>query len=177
MVQVFKEGKALSIGVSNYNTTHLQEIVDAGLPLPAVNQCPFNYYHSSVQQELRDYCAAHGILFHGYSALGAPDNFVYNTAGTGLSYIQLADPTVLKIAQAHSVTAAQVLIQWEYALGMPQNARSQNSSHMIENLASYSFTLSQDEIQTLNSGPQAVKFGSQPNRRPVKSSHSTTRFY
>jgi len=101
LLRVFNEGRARSIGVSNWNITHLQEVKEAGLPMPSINQCPFNYYHSSVQQELRDYCAANGILFHGYSALGAPDNFIYPTQGTQLSYIQLVDPTILKIAAAH----------------------------------------------------------------------------
>jgi hypothetical protein len=42
MLTIFDSGRARSIGVSNYNTPHLQEIVDAQLPLPSINQCPFN---------------------------------------------------------------------------------------------------------------------------------------
>ena len=37
-VEIWKAGKSLAIGVANYNTSHLQEIIDAGMPLPAVNQ-------------------------------------------------------------------------------------------------------------------------------------------
>jgi len=66
------------------------------------------------------------------------------------------------------VTAAQVLIQWEYSLGMPVNVRSQNSSHMVENLNSYSFALTADEVKVLNSGPQAVDYDVKPRRKPVK---------
>ena len=168
LLKVFKDGKALSVGVSNWNITHLQEVKDAGLPMPAVNQCPFNYYHSSAQQALREYCEANGVLFHGYAPLGAPDVFTYPFQGTGMAYIQLQDPTVLKIAAAHGVSAAQVLIHWQYRLGLPINVRSQNVEHMKENLAAYSFTLSDDEIRTLNSGPQAVHFNAQPTFRPVR---------
>ena len=71
------------------------------------------------------------------------------------SYIQLVDPSVMKIAATHNKTAAQVLIQWEYSEGMPINVRSQNAAHMAENLASYDFTLSADELKVLRSGPQA----------------------
>jgi len=39
LVDILGAGKARAIGVSNFNATHLQEIKDAGLPLPAVNQC------------------------------------------------------------------------------------------------------------------------------------------
>ena len=37
-VEIWKAGKSLAIGVANYNISHLQEIIDAGMPLPAVNQ-------------------------------------------------------------------------------------------------------------------------------------------
>ena len=72
------------------------------------------------------------------------------------SYIQLVDPAVRKIADAHGKSPAQVLIQWQYSEGMPINVRSQNVAHMKENLASYDFTLSDDEVKVLRSGPQAA---------------------
>ena len=84
LLDIFKQGKALSIGVSNWNIQDLQEIEDAGLPMPAVNQVPFNLYHSSAQQKMRDYCKSKGILFHGYSALGAPDVFTFPYNNTGM---------------------------------------------------------------------------------------------
>jgi len=174
MLKVFNDGQALAVGVSNWNITHLQDLVDAGLPLPSVNQCPFNYYHSSVQQELIDFCRANGILFHGYSAFGAPDVFVYPINGTGMSFIQLEDPTLKKIASAHDVTVPQVLLQWQYSVGIPNNARSQNPQHMIDNLNSYSFTLTADEIKVLNSGPQAMTYMNNPFPKPgqkIKSIH------
>ena len=84
MLKIFEQKKALSVGVSNWNIADLQEIEDAGLPMPSVNQVPFNLYHSSAQQELRDYCAEKGILFHGYSGLGAPDVFTFPFNNTGM---------------------------------------------------------------------------------------------
>jgi hypothetical protein len=41
LVDLFNAGQARAIGVSNYNATHIQEIIDAGLPLPSVNQIPY----------------------------------------------------------------------------------------------------------------------------------------
>jgi len=68
----------------------------------------------------------------------------------------MADPNVIKIAQAHGVTPAQVLLQWQYALGIPTNPRSQNTAHMKDNLNTYSFTLTADEITLLNSAAQDI---------------------
>lgn len=62
---------------------------------------------------------------------------------------------MLKIAAAHNKSAAQVLIQWQYSEGMPINVRSQNAAHMQENVDSYDFTLSSDEVSVLRSGTQA----------------------
>lgn len=50
MVEIFNNKQARAIGVSNYNISQLQEIERAGMPLPAVNQCPYNLYLSSEQQ-------------------------------------------------------------------------------------------------------------------------------
>jgi diketogulonate reductase-like aldo/keto reductase len=86
MVTIFHSGRARSIGVSNYNITHLQEIVDAGLPLPSINQCPFNAcaatpnittdiscetwslhrYRGASQMQTLDFCRRHGITFMAY---------------------------------------------------------------------------------------------------------------
>ena len=59
--------------MSNFNTEHLQEIIDAGLPLPAVNQCPFNPHLFGPQRELVAMCREHNIQFNSYSPLGIPD--------------------------------------------------------------------------------------------------------
>ena len=45
-----------AVGVSNFNVEHLQEIIDAGLELPSVNQCPFNPHLFTAQQDLRAMC-------------------------------------------------------------------------------------------------------------------------
>ena len=73
MLEIFKNGDARGVGVANYNATHLQEIKDAGLLMPSVNQCPFNIHRSTSQQSTIDFCNKEGILFNSYSSLGIPD--------------------------------------------------------------------------------------------------------
>jgi diketogulonate reductase-like aldo/keto reductase len=73
MLEIFKNGDAKGVGVANYNVTHLQEIKDAGMMMPSVNQCPFNIHRSTSQQETIDFCNKEGILFNSYSSLGIPD--------------------------------------------------------------------------------------------------------
>lgn len=73
LLAIQKSGKAKAVGVSNFNTEHLQEIVDSGLTLPAVNQCPYNPHLYTAQTELLAMCNKHAIVFNSYSPLGIPD--------------------------------------------------------------------------------------------------------
>ena len=74
-VQIWKSGKSLAIGVANYGISDLQEIIDAGMPLPAVNQVPFHLYNAAApsNQALHAFCKAHNIVLLSYSPLGIPD--------------------------------------------------------------------------------------------------------
>ena len=110
MLLLFEQGKALSVGVSNWNIADLQEIEDAGLPMPAVNQVPFNLYHSSAQQKMRDYCAAKGVLFHGYSGLGAPDVFTFPSNNTGMVRALRAEQRTVRHSLVLAVATAVVSV-------------------------------------------------------------------
>lgn len=156
MLQIWQSGKARAVGVSNYNMTHFQEIIDAGLPLPALSQNPFHIYRSSSQQANRDWMEAHNITFLAYSPLGVPDWHQF-PAGNGMSSTPLIDPVVLETAAAHSLTPAQVNLQWIYQLGLATNPRSLNVTHMEENLRLYSLglRLTDDEMTALSTRPQA----------------------
>jgi diketogulonate reductase-like aldo/keto reductase len=76
MLAIFDSGRARSVCVSNYNETHLQEIIDAGLPLPSINQCPFNPYRGASQMKTLEFCRRHGITFMAYSPVPSPTVFL-----------------------------------------------------------------------------------------------------
>ena len=153
MVQVWKSGLAKAIGVSNFNTTHLKEIADAGLPTPSVNQCQFNPSHGLSAKgctpgsetetcgELLEYCKAHKIHYQGYSPYG----------GKGGVGKLLGDPRLTKIAAAHGTGSAQVVLKWHWQLGISVNPEAQELQYQEENLHFFNFTLSAAEMDTLNS--------------------------
>jgi len=159
MVMLFKRGFLRSIGVSNYNTTHLQEIIDAGLPLPAANQVSFNpYNYRTGRADLLEFCRKHQILLIGYSSLGVPDVHQFPTEdktkqSTGMSSTLLEDPVIVSLAKQYNRTPAQVLLRWAYQLGVPTNPRSMNETHMLENLEIFSnpFTINDNDMNRINS--------------------------
>ena len=150
MVLLFKRGVVRSIGVSNYNTTHLQEIIDAGLPLPTANQVSFNpYNYRTGRADLLQFCQKHQILLIGYSPLGVPDVHQFPT---GMPRTLLEDPVIVSLAKEYNRTSAQILLRWAHQLGVPTNPRSMNETHMLENLAVFSnpFTINDNDMNRIN---------------------------
>ena len=71
MEELYYTGKARAIGVSNFEKFHLEEILDLGGLIPAVNQAEFHpYWH---EDDLVAFCKANNIVYNGYSPLGCPD--------------------------------------------------------------------------------------------------------
>ena len=152
LVAVHKRGLAKAVGVSNFNTTHLKEIAEAGLPTPSVNQCSFSPTHgphaagctpgsaSETCGELLDYCKKNKILYNGYSPYGGAH-------GAGKL---LGDPRLAKIAAAHGTGAAQVVLRWQWQLGIVVNPEAQKLQYQMENLHFFNFTLTETEMATLS---------------------------
>jgi len=153
-VEFYNNGTAKAIGVANYNITHLQEIIDSGMPLPSVNQVPFHLYNAASQMELLAFCKAHKIVLLAYSPLGIPDWHAFPSPPLPSSK-PLDDPVLLNIAAHYApATPAQVTIAWLWALGLPCNPRTMNATHMLENLSAFdAVTLSQDEVNQLSTRP------------------------
>ena len=136
-VDAFAAGKARSIGVSNYRVAELQEIADAGMPLPALNQIPYHVYRSSSWAETVAWCLRNGVLVNAYSPNGAPDAHSYPTAGTGMAASPLQDAVVLAVAAAHGRSPAAVTSAWLRALGIVLNPRTYSAAHMADNLQAF----------------------------------------
>lgn len=160
MVDIWKSGKARAIGVSNYNVTHFEEIIAAGLPLPSLTQNPFHLYRSATQSDVIGFTARHGITFLSYSPFGVPDYHNYTFPGAPAGN-QLEIPALQQLAQKYGATPAQVILQWMWQLGIPTNPRSMNPQHMADNLAAYALFakaggLLQSEMDMLSSMPQDI---------------------
>lgn len=136
LIKNWKAGKAKAIGVSNFNMEHLQEIIDANLPLPSVNQIPVNPHLYAPQKELIAMCNTHNILVNSYSPLGIPDWKVYTVGNEHqrIKGVLITDTRIDPVAKKHSLTNAQTLLAWQAQLGMVYNPRSMSKAHMKDNL-------------------------------------------
>eukprot|EP01063_Lacrimia_lanifica_P014164 TRINITY_DN20805_c0_g1_i1.p2 TRINITY_DN20805_c0_g1~~TRINITY_DN20805_c0_g1_i1.p2 ORF type:complete len:389 (+),score=157.14 TRINITY_DN20805_c0_g1_i1:36-1202(+) len=164
LVKVWDEGKgfARSIGVSNYNLTHLLDIKEAGLPLPSINQVPFNP-HRKGSKALYAFCDEHKILVNGYSPFGTPDTAAGSGSRGAHTYpptvgtpTLLAEPMLQELAAAKGATVAQVLLAWHFALGRPTNPRTMDPAHMAENLQFGKVHLTEEEMARISAIPEAT---------------------
>ncbi len=141
------EGLVRSIGVANYTTPLLIDLLNYARIQPAVNQVEIHPYNA--QFALTEFCRDKNITLTAYSPLGS-----FGEA----SEKPLADPVVKAIAKTHSVTPAQVLIRWSLQRGLTVIPKSTNPKRIAENFAVFDFTLSQEEMEQLHSLDQHRRF-------------------
>lgn len=134
LIEIAREGKCRSIGVSNFTVEHLEELAQASDVVPAVNQVelhPFLY-----QRALIDYCHRHGIQVQAYSPLARAK--------------YLEDPTVMAVARAHRRTAPQVMLRWSLQHGLSAIPKSTNPERIRENASIFDFELTGPQMAQLD---------------------------
>ncbi len=130
LVKLKEEGRAKSVGVSNFTVAHLKRIIDATGVSPSVNQIEL---HPRFQQkELAAYHSEHGIITESWSPLGQ---------GT-----LLENPTLKALAQKHGRTPAQVVIRWHLDRGYIVIPKSVTPSRIRENIDVFDFSLDADDL-------------------------------
>ena len=139
-----QEGKAKSIGVSNFKPAHLERLMAECEVVPAVNQIQLSPAITRVAE--REFHARHGIVTESYSPLG----------GQGGSLLDA--PVLAQLGEKYGKTPAQLVLRWHIQQGIVTIPKSGNPNRMAENLDIFDFALdSQDlaEIAILEEAPDA----------------------
>jgi 2,5-diketo-D-gluconate reductase A len=146
--QIYADGRARAIGVSNFHQAHLRRILAEGTVVPAVNQVEL---HPNLQQtELRAFNAEHGIATEAWSPLGS---------GKGL----LDDPEIVALAAKHSRTPAQVVLRWHLQLGNIVIPKSVTPSRIRENIDVFDFELDGKDLAVLAALDNGTRLGPDPD--------------
>ena len=151
LVRLREDGRARSIGVSNFSIAHLERIIGETGVSPAVNQIEL---HPRWQQaELR---AAHqrlGIATTSWSPLGQGQ--------------LLSDPVVGRIAAKHGKSPAQAIIRWHLDLGLIVIPKSVTPARIAQNFDVFDFKLDAEDLVAMAAlddpkgriGPDPATFG------------------
>ncbi|MEJ2863764.1 aldo/keto reductase [Actinomycetospora flava] len=150
MEQLREEGRARTIGVSNFRAGHLRRILELGGTVPAVNQIEL---HPHLQQhEMRALHDAHGIVTEAWSPLGRGS--------------VLDEPVLHGIADRLGATPAQVVLRWHLDAGRIVIPKSDTPGRITENRAAADLRLSADDhaaIATLHVPDDAGRIGPVPD--------------
>jgi len=155
MEKLVEMGLVKDIGISNFNSAQVKEIVDNCKILPATNQVEC---HPSLNQEkLRAFCEERGIVLTAYSPLGSPGLVTAMNEGTsaipmnGARPNLLGDPKVKEIAAKHGKTTAQVLLRFQIQRGVVVVPKSVTPKRIQENYDILDFELTKEDMDFVNS--------------------------
>ncbi len=147
---LLEEGKCWAIGVSNYMTHHLEELLNNSSTVPAVNQVEFSPY--LYQEDLLEFCRAHDIQLEAYSPL---------TKGH-----KLKDQKLVAIASKYSKSPAQILIRWALQKEVVVIPKSSRKDRILENADVFDFTISPEDMKVLDSFNEDLRTSWDPSTAP-----------
>ncbi|KAF4661702.1 hypothetical protein FOL47_006558 [Perkinsus chesapeaki] len=139
------EGLVRSIGVSNFDTNEIDEILSMCRIKPAVDQIEVHPYFP--QWRMLDYCKKHDIHVVAYAPLGSPAN---QPDDGSKKYNILEHPTITAIAKAHKKSPAQVCIRWNIQRGLTVIPKSTKPERVIENFQVFDFEHPAEEMERIN---------------------------
>jgi 2,5-diketo-D-gluconate reductase A len=133
LLEARREGLARAVGVSNYSLGQIDELVRTTGSAPSVNQIEWGpaLYDAAVVAAHRE----RGVQLEGYSPLRTTN---------------LRDRRLVRIADGHGVTPAQVVIRWHLQHEIVVIPRSSNRARIAENGDVFAFELSDDETAELD---------------------------
>jgi len=147
-----RDGRARSIGVSNFQVSHLERLAAETDTVPAVNQIELHPVFGN--EELRAYGEAHGIATEAWAPIAKGK--------------VLDDATILGLAETHGRTPAQVVLRWHIERGTIVFPKSSNPDRLRENFELFGFELSADDVARITAldrgeagrmGPHPDSFG------------------
>lgn len=147
LIRLRAEGRATSIGVSNFKLPHLDRLIAETGVTPALNQIELN--PRLQQAELRAAHARLGIVTQSWTPLGAGHSF--------------GEPAVQSIARRLGKSPAQVILRWHLQLGCSVIPRSSRAAGLAENLDLFDFALTEPDMAQLATLDAGVRCGPDPD--------------
>jgi len=147
LTQIRADGRARSIGVSNFLIEHLERIIDDSGVVPAVNQIEL---HPRLQQDqLRTFHDEHGILTEAWSPLARGGDLLH-------------EATITDIASAVGRSPAQVILRWHVQLGNIVIPKSVTPERIEENFRVFDFELDDAQMNAISELDGGERTGPHP---------------
>lgn len=129
-----KDGRARSIGVSNFQVEHLERLASETGTVPAVNQIEVHPYFTN--EQVRAYGSQHGIATEAWSPIAQGK--------------VLDDSVITGIAEKTGKTPAQVVLRWHIQRGDIVFPKSVTEQRIKDNFALFDFELGSDDLDAIS---------------------------
>jgi len=156
--KVLAEGRARAIGVSNFSSLHLANLMSGTDVVPGVNQVELHPFFT--QQALRHHHAANGIVTQAWSPLGGVNR--YSPADADAVKNPLEHPTILELALTYQKTPAQVVLRWHIEHGHSAIPKSVTPHRIAENIDIFDFALTPDQVGAIDALDTGARGGPEP---------------
>lgn len=140
--EAYKEGKLKAIGVSNFQISDIESLLEGCEIKPMVNQILLHISNTNI--ELVDYCQKNGIAVEAYSPIAHGEI--------------LNQPEIVAMAKKYNVSVPQLCIRYTLQLGAISLPKTGNPEHMKTN-AEVDFEISQEDMNTLKNFKHIESYG------------------
>ncbi|NYD40302.1 aldo/keto reductase [Nocardioides panaciterrulae] len=134
LAEFVEDGRATSIGVSNFQPAHLDRIVSESGVVPAVNQIEVHPYFTN--EAARAASIRHGVEVEAWSPIAQGK--------------VLDDELINKIGAEYGKSAAQVTLRWHVERGDIVFPKSMSQDRMRENFEIFDFSLTHDQVEQIS---------------------------
>lgn len=133
LIRAREEGLTTDIGVSNYTSEQIEELIDSTGVVPTVNQIEWSPLGWS--EEMLGYARDREIVIQAYSPL---------TRGN-----RLDDDRLVDFARSYDKTPAQLLLRWDLQLGVAPLPKAGQAEHRQENLQLFDFEITEEDMEKI----------------------------
>ncbi|CAI5638959.1 unnamed protein product [Oreochromis niloticus] len=143
MEKLVGKGLVRAIGLSNFNSRQIDDILSVASVKPTVLQVECHPYLAQV--ELLAHCRDRGLVMTAYSPLGSADRAWKHPNEP----ILLEESVISSLAEKYKKSPAQILLRWQTQRGVVTIPKSVTESRIKENIQVFDFTLEAEEMKSI----------------------------
>lgn len=148
MEKLYHDGRIRAIGVSNFHAHHLRALIDHADVVPTVNQVELHPYLQ--QEKVRAANTELGVATEAWAPLARGGEL-------------LADPVVLRLADKHGRTPAQVVLRWHIQMDTIVIPKSVTPARIVENFDVFDFELDEEDMVAIRGLDREHRTGAHPD--------------
>lgn len=144
MEKAVKDGRVKSIGLSNFESDRLEEVLSIAKIKPAVLQVECHPYYQ--QDALKERIKEYGTVIESWYPLGHGDNALIN------------EPVFTELAKKYNKSNVQIVLRWHIQEGNIVIPKSENPQHIRDNIDIFDFELTDEEMQRIKGIDKNMRF-------------------